>query len=65
MHIKFDDLSGPEVIEFLEEHLQHMIDVTPPESVHALDIEALRKPEIIFWSVWEGSQLICVKALLN
>ena len=39
MHIKIDDLSGLEVIDLLEAHLQHMINVTPPESVHALDIE--------------------------
>ncbi len=46
MDIKIDDLSGPEVIGFLYEHLQNMIHVpTPPGSVHALDIEALKKPE--------------------
>jgi len=63
MHIKIDDLKGPEVIDFLEEHLQHMINVTPPESVHALDIEALKEPEITFWSVWKGSQLVGCGAL--
>ncbi len=63
MHIKIDDLSSPEIIEFLEEHLQHMINVTPPGSVHALDIDALKTPEITFWSVWEGAQLIGCGAL--
>ena len=63
MHIKIDDLSGPEVIDLLEEHLQHMINVTPAESVHALDIEALKKPEITFWSVWGGSELVGCGAL--
>ena len=58
MDIKIDDLSSPEVIGLLEEHLNNMIHVTPPGSVHALDIEALKKPEITFWSVWEGSILI-------
>jgi putative acetyltransferase len=58
MEIKVDDLSSPEVIALLDEHLQHMIAVTPPGCVHALDIEALKRPEITFWSVWEGSSLL-------
>jgi putative acetyltransferase len=36
---------------------------SPPESIHALDIEELRKPEITFWSVWEGTELIGCGAL--
>jgi putative acetyltransferase len=31
---------------------------SPPESVHALDLEALRKPDITFWSVWQDSELM-------
>ncbi len=58
-----DDLTQPAVIDFLDDHLRHMIDVTPPGFVHALDIEALRKPEITFWSVWEGSILVGCGAL--
>ena len=53
MHITIDDLSGSEIYELLQEHLQDMALHSPPESVHALDIEALRKPEITFWTVWE------------
>jgi len=36
---------------------------SPPESVHALDLEALRKPEITFWSVWQESELVGCGAL--
>ena len=63
MEIRVDNLSRSEVIEFLEDHLQSMIDVTPPGSVHALDIEALKQPDITFWSVWEESLLIGCGAL--
>ena len=38
MDIETDDLSSPEVIRLLNEHQQHMKEITPPESVHALDI---------------------------
>ncbi len=36
---------------------------SPPESKHALDLEALRKPEITFWSAWEGNELVGCGAL--
>jgi putative acetyltransferase len=35
----------------------------PPESVHALDLEGLRKPDVTFWSAWDGSVLLGVGAL--
>ena len=57
MLIRIDDLRGPEVAQILTDHLQDMYSVSPPESVHALDLEKLRKPEITFWSVWDGEQL--------
>ncbi|MEJ2642610.1 MAG: GNAT family N-acetyltransferase [Desulfosarcinaceae bacterium] len=63
MEIKVDDLSSPEVRSLLDEHLQHMIAVTPPGCVHALDIDALKSPEITFWSVWEGPSLLGCGAL--
>jgi putative acetyltransferase len=31
---------------------------SPPESIHALDLEALRNPDITFWSVWQDSELM-------
>jgi putative acetyltransferase len=58
MHIRIDDLSGPEIRELLEEHLASMRRHSPPESVHALPIEELRKPEITFWTVWENDELL-------
>lgn len=63
MNIKIDDLDGPEVHELLQEHLQSMMRHSPLESVHALNIEALRKPEITFWTVWENGELLGCGAL--
>ncbi len=63
MNIKVDELNDPKVINFLKEHLQDMIQTTPPGSVHALNIKDLKKPEITFWSVWDGSLLIGCGAL--
>ncbi|MBN1372802.1 MAG: GNAT family N-acetyltransferase [Anaerolineaceae bacterium] len=60
---KIDDLSNPRIAQFLEEHLDDMRATTPPESIHALDLEKLRQPEIIFWSVWQGEELAGCGAL--
>lgn len=63
MRIEVDDLSRPEIHALLNEHLQSMHALSPPESVHALDLDKLRQPEITFWSVWEGAQLLGCGAL--
>ncbi|WP_327046432.1 GNAT family N-acetyltransferase [Microbispora sp. NBC_01189] len=58
MRIVEDDLSGPEIAEFLEEHLREMRSITPPESKHALDLDGLRRPEVTFWSVMDGGAVV-------
>jgi putative acetyltransferase len=63
MKIEIDDLSCPEIHALLNEHLRSMHAMSPPESVHALDIEKLSAPEITFWSAWDGSLLIGCGAL--
>ena len=57
MEIRVDDLTGPEIAALIQEHLHSMHAQSPPESVHALDLAALRQPEVTFWSVWEGAEL--------
>ncbi|MCW4631175.1 MULTISPECIES: GNAT family N-acetyltransferase [Marinomonas] len=63
MDIRIDDLSGPEVKQILTEHLKDMFAASPPECVFALDLDGLKKPNITFWTVWEGSQLLGCGAL--
>jgi putative acetyltransferase len=63
MQIRVDDLSGAEIRDLLQEHLRSMLLHSPPESVHALDIAALRKPGITFWTAWERGQLLGCGAL--
>lgn len=58
MEIRADDLRGPEIARLLQEHLQDMALHSPPESIHALDLEALRRPEITFWTVWQDGALL-------
>src|SRR5947207_7136840 len=63
MEIIVDNLSGRGVHELLREHLRNMHVHSPPESVHALDLDGLRQPEITFWTVWEGGELLGCGAL--
>jgi putative acetyltransferase len=61
--IRIDDLRGEKTIALLEAHRQNMFEHSPPESVHALDLEGLRQPEITFWSAWDGADLLGCGAL--
>jgi putative acetyltransferase len=63
LEVKVDDLGGPEVHGLLREHLRDMHLHSPPESVHALDLEGLRRPGVTFWTVWEGGELLGCGAL--
>jgi putative acetyltransferase len=58
LKIAVDDLSGPQIRDFLAEHVLQMRSITPLESKHALDLDALRQPGITFWSVMDGDILV-------
>ena len=63
MLIKKDDLSGEEIRALLQQHLDDMALHSPPESIHALDLAALRRPEITFWTAWHNASLMGCGAL--
>ena len=63
MDIRIDDLQGHAIQGLLQQHLDAMYQHSPPESVHALDLEALRHPSITFWTAWESGELLGCGAL--
>lgn len=63
LHIALDPLDGPQIAALLQAHLDEMHRISPPESVHALDLSRLRAPDITFWSAWEGDALLGCAAL--
>lgn len=63
MHIKVDDLSGPEIQALLANHLKSMYETSPAESVHALDLDGLRQPGVTCWSLWLEDRLAGCGAL--
>jgi putative acetyltransferase len=61
--IKTDELQHPAIHALLTEHLENMHQLSPPESVHALNLEKLRAPDITFFTAWDGDQLLGCGAL--
>ena len=58
LEIQLEDPATPDVAALLREHLEDMRSNSPPESVHALDLEALRRPGISFSTVREDGELL-------
>jgi putative acetyltransferase len=65
MLIRLDDLRGRQIERLLQEHLQSMTLYSPVESIHALDLDELRRPEVTFWSAWDADELLGCGALVE
>jgi putative acetyltransferase len=61
VHIELDDLTRPQVHRLLADHLADMHATSPAESVHALDLSRLRRPDVTMWTLWDDDSLLgCV-----
>ncbi|WP_288132653.1 GNAT family N-acetyltransferase [Microbulbifer sp.] len=63
IEIAVNDLSGEDIAQFLQDHIDDMRAMSPPESKHALDLEGLRQPDITFWSIYSAGTLVGCGAL--
>jgi len=63
VEIHIDNLKDGLVIRLLEEHRREMFQYSPPDTVHALDAAALRKPDRTIWSAWINGKLAGCGAL--
>jgi putative acetyltransferase len=61
--IDVDDPRKPEIVALLERHLAFARSVTPPEDVHALDLDGLLDPSVIFYSLRQGEDLLGIGAI--
>lgn len=61
--ISIDDPRAPDVRELLERHLAFANLHSPPEDVHALDVDALLDPAVTFFSFRRAGELLGVAAL--
>ena len=60
---RVDDLSGAPTQSLVKRHLAGMHENSPPESVHAFDLDKLRQPGVTFWSGWAGGEIAVMGAL--
>lgn len=58
-----DDLSDPAVIALLDGHVAQLRSVSPPESTHVLDVNALRAPNVALWVARDGDEVLGCGAL--
>jgi putative acetyltransferase len=58
MKITPGDFQHPQVQALLKYHLEQMHANSPPGSVFALDWSGLQKPEISFYTLWDGEDLL-------
>lgn len=63
LSIRNDDLTHPSVVALLEHHLVDFAQHSPAESMHALDLDGLRSPDLTFWTAWDHDDLVGCGAL--
>jgi len=63
VEFRLDDLTGAPTRALVARHLAGMRATSPPESVHALEIDQLRAPDVTFWSVWHEDAIVGCGAL--
>lgn len=61
--IKVGGLDHQAVRILLADHLSQMAATSPPESSHALDLDALTDKTVSFWTLWQGRELAGCAAL--
>ncbi|MFJ4161231.1 GNAT family N-acetyltransferase [Microbacterium testaceum] len=60
--IRPDDLSGDATRALVAAHLAGMLENTPVESVHALDVDRLAADGVTVWSAWVDDELAGIGA---
>jgi putative acetyltransferase len=57
LRIHVDDLTRPQVLALIEEHLRNMHEISPPGHVFAFDVDKLKGPGVTFWTAWNENAL--------
>jgi putative acetyltransferase len=61
--IGIDDPRAADVHALLERHLEFCRATSPPEDVHALDLDGLLEPAVTFYGVRRGGELLAIGAI--
>ncbi|MGX9290370.1 GNAT family N-acetyltransferase [Bacillus sp. A015] len=68
MYIQQDELTDGRIEQLITGHVEEMKEHSPPESIHALPLDDLKKQDVTVWSVWDGEELLgcgAIKELSN
>jgi putative acetyltransferase len=63
MEIVAGRLRNPAVIALLEAHATGMLANSPRDSIHFLDLSGLERPDVTFFTAWDGAALLGMGAL--
>jgi len=63
MEIREGGLDDSRVRSLLETHFAGMLANSPKDSCHFLDLSGLTAPDVTFWTVWDGEDLLGCGAL--
>ena len=63
MKIQIENPRSADITTLLEEHLADMVSISPPGSVHALDLDGLTHPSMTLWAARGDEQLMGCGAL--
>lgn len=63
MIIRTGQLDDPQVIALLAVHARGMLDNSPPDACHFLDLSGLKTADITFLSAWDGDTLLGIGAV--
>lgn len=63
MLIEIDNPTREDIAALLDEHRRNMYELSPSDSVHALDVVGLLAPDITLWSARDGDLLLGCAAL--
>jgi len=61
--IKLANLDDPTFIALVDTHMQLMHDISPPDSIHALPLDALRATDVTVWELRDRQDLLGCGAL--
>ena len=58
MYIQQDELKDGQIEQLIQAHLEEMKKHSPPESIHALPLDDLKKKDVTVWSARDGEALL-------
>ncbi|HEX6287273.1 MAG TPA: GNAT family N-acetyltransferase [Acidimicrobiia bacterium] len=61
--VAIDDPRREDIVALLQRHLEFARGVTPPEDVHALDLDGLLDPKVTFFSLRDDGRLLGIGAI--